>query len=192
MRTRLSLANALVLIDLELHRLSRIAVHDACAFGLRCATQGVLPFAFDRHVQSSQVQAAMPIFCSSVRREAAQTCGPSEPPAWGWGKGVCPLGTRETLCLPSGSEFSFHRAAILLSCGVGTQLALRPLQLEAGSRRGTSARKAYPPSFFRGLASRRWRQLRYTEGLASLATEPFERVAKPREQSDESATGSFQ
>jgi hypothetical protein len=32
----------------------------------------------------------------------------------------------------------------------------------------------------------------YTEGLASLATEPFERVAKPREQSDESATGSFQ
>src|ERR1700722_386445 len=98
---------------------------------------------------------------------------------------------RYSVC-PRVRNSSFHRAAILLSCGVGTQLALRPLQLEAGSRRGTSARKAYPPSSFRGLASRRWRQLRYTEGLASLATEPFERVAKPREQSDESATGSFQ
>ena len=120
MRTRLSLANALVLIDLGLHRLSRIAVHDACAFGLRCATQGVPPFAFDRHVQSSQVQAAMPIFCWSVRREAAQTCGPSEPLAWGWGKGVCPLGTRETLCLPSGSEFFLPsgRDPPFLRCGV--------------------------------------------------------------------------
>jgi hypothetical protein len=122
----------LVLIDLGLHRLSRIAVHDACAFGLRCATQGVLPFAFDRHVQSSEVQAAMPIFCSSVRREAAQTCGPSEPLAWGWGKGVCPLGTRRHSVCPRVRNSSFHRAAILLSCGVG--YATRPTAASIGSR----------------------------------------------------------
>jgi hypothetical protein len=32
--------------------------------------------------------------------EAAQTCGASEPPAGGWGKGVAPRAQRETLSAP--------------------------------------------------------------------------------------------
>jgi len=71
--------------------------------------------------------------------EAAQTCGASEPPAWGWGKGVLPSGTaRGTLSgprvrlLPSTGRDPF--------CG-NPQIALRHAQLSIGSRRGTSARK---------------------------------------------------
>src|ERR1700730_1779657 len=70
--------------------------------------------------------------------EAAQTCGASEPPAGGWGKGVCPRAKRETLSAP--------RVRLLPStrrdpfCG-SPQIALRHPQLGIGSRRGTSARK---------------------------------------------------
>jgi hypothetical protein len=60
--------------------------------------------------------------------EAAQTCGASEPPAWGWGKAQ-----RETLSAP--------RVRLLPStgrdpfCG-SPQIALRHPQLGIGSRRG--------------------------------------------------------
>jgi hypothetical protein len=66
----------------------------------------------------------------------------------GMGKGRLPRGHTRG-CLPSGSASSFHRAAIL-SCDGGTQCALRPLQLEAGSWRGTRAQRAYGHHSFDG------------------------------------------
>src|SRR5580700_10342861 len=69
--------------------------------------------------------------------EAAQTCVASEPPVWGWGKG---------LHLGQTGELSAPRVRLLPSTGCdpfcgSPQIAPRHPQLGIGSRRGTSARK---------------------------------------------------
>ena len=89
-------------------------------------------------------------FCWSckLRRAAPRRAGPSAGRQLGMGKGRLPRGHTRG-CLPSGSASSFHRAAIL-SCDGGTQCALRPLQLEAGSWRGTRAQRAYGHHSFDG------------------------------------------
>jgi hypothetical protein len=109
------------------------------------------------------------------------------------GKGRLPLGHTETLCLPSGSEFFLPsgRDPPFLRCGVRNSPYGRFNWKPVLGERQARERRIRHRSFV-GWRPGAGGSYAYTEGLASLATEPFERVAKPREQSDESATGSFQ